>query len=93
MTQAVHEALTLFDAAQGRIQEFVRKVTAKPSDQGSGPEPAKPKSVVKKVRPIKAAALVKTTYLETREEVEEFLDSLKQELDDALARGERIQIR
>jgi nucleoid DNA-binding protein len=68
-------------------------VIEKPTDQGSSPQPEKPKPVVKKVRPIKAAALMKTTYLETREEVEEFLASFKQELDDALAKGERIQIR
>jgi hypothetical protein len=91
--QAAHEALTLFDAAQERIQEFISKATKKKSDEATGPKPEKPKPVVKKLRPIRAAALVETTYLETREEVEQFLDTLKRELDDALAKGERIQIR
>jgi len=36
---------------------------------------------------------VKTTYLETQNDIDGFLDALRQELQDALSRGERIQIR
>jgi hypothetical protein len=45
------------------------------------------------VRPIKPATLVKTAYLETQQDVDMFLDALKHELEDAIAKQERIQIR
>ncbi len=93
ITQAAYEALTLFDAAQGRIQEFVSKVPEHPSTEGTGPAPEKPNPVVKKVHPIKPAALVKATYLETLDDVHGFLDQLRTEMEDAIHKGERIQIR
>jgi hypothetical protein len=93
ITQAAYEALTLFDAAQGRIQEFVKKVTEKPSGKGIGPAPQTPTPVVKKVHPIKPAALVQATYLETMDDVHGFLDQLRTEMEDAIHKGERIQIR
>ncbi|OLE72273.1 MAG: hypothetical protein AUI36_01545 [Cyanobacteria bacterium 13_1_40CM_2_61_4] len=93
IVQAEQQALTLFDAAQGRIQECVRKVPEQPSTEGPGPAPEKPRPVVKKVHPIKPAALVRATYLETKEEVESFLEALSRQLYDALEHEERIQIR
>src|SRR5215510_4514392 len=79
IVQAEQQALTFLDTAQGHIQEFVRKV----------PE----KLLVKKVHPIKPAALVKATYLETLDDVHGFLDQLRTEMEDAIHKGERIQIR
>jgi len=93
IVQAEQQALTLFDAAQGCIQEFVKKVTEKPSGKGIGPEPQTPTPVVKKVHPIKPAALVQATYLETMDDVHGFLDQLRTEMEDAIHKGERIQIR
>jgi len=93
LVQAGSEAVTLFDAAQSRIQEFVRKVPEQPSTEGTAPAPEKLKPVVKKVHPIKPAALVKATYLETLDDVQGFLDQLRTEMEDAIHRGERIQIR
>ncbi len=93
IVQAEQQALTLFDAAQGRIQAFVREMTEKPSGQGTDPEPQQPKPLVKKVHPIKPAALVKATYLETLDDVHSFLDQLRTEMEDAIHKGERIQIR
>ena len=61
IVQAEQQVLTLFDAAQGRIQVFIREMTEKPSGQGTDPEPQQPKPLVKKVHPIKPAALVKAT--------------------------------
>ena len=49
--------------------------------------------MVKKQRIVRPAALVKTTYLETPDDVDGFLDALRQELEQAIAKGERIQIR
>jgi len=45
------------------------------------------------VRPIRPAALVTTTYLETLDDVHDFLDRLRTEMEDAMHNGERIQIR
>ena len=72
-----------------RIEEFVKKAAAKPPAKGTGTPPP----VVKKQRIIKASDLMKTTYLETPEDVNAFLEALRQELQKALAQGERIQIR
>jgi DNA-binding phage protein len=93
IVQAAQQALTLFDAAQGHIQAFVRRAMETPAPADTGPAPVPPRAVVKKVHPITPAALVKTTYLETQEDVERFLAALAQQLYDALAHEERIQIR
>ena len=52
-----------------------------------------PKPVAKPRKEIRPAALVKSPYLDTQDDIEGFLDALRRELQDALARGERIQIR
>jgi hypothetical protein len=93
IVQAEQQALALLDTAQGHIQAFVRKVTEQPASAHTSPAPVPPKLVVKKVHPLRPAALVKTTYLETQQDADEFLDALKRELDQALARGERVHIR
>ena len=46
-----------------------------------------------KQRVVKPANLVKTTYLETSGDVNDFLDTLRQELEKAIDNNERIQIR
>ena len=80
ITQAEYEALHLFDTVQEPIAEYVTKTS-------------QATAVVKKVRPITPASMVKTTYLETKEDVDDFLDTLKQELYNAVNKEERIQIR
>lgn len=91
ITQAESEALKEFDAANTRIEEFVRKAVEKPPEKGGDPEPPKP--VVKKKRVIEPVKLVNTTYLETQSDVDGFLDKLRKELDEAIAQNERIEIR
>ncbi len=49
--------------------------------------------MVKPRKEIKPAMLVKSPYLETKDDIDDFLDALRQELEEAYARGERIQIR
>jgi hypothetical protein len=93
IVQAEQQALTFLDTAQGHIQEFVRKAQEKPSGQGIDPASQQPKQLVKKVHPIKPAALVKATYLETLDDVHGFLDQLRTEMEDTIHKGERIQIR
>jgi hypothetical protein len=93
IVQAEQQALTLLDTAQGHIQVFVRKGAEPPASAITSPAPVPPQPVVKKVHPLRPAALVKTTYLETQQDADKFLDALKRELGQALARGERVHIR
>ena len=57
------------------------------------PPVAPPSQPLRRQRIVKPAALLRTPYLETAEQVTEFLAALKTELDQALANNERIQIR
>ncbi len=93
ITQAEGEAVKEFDVAVGRIEDFLRKLAEqkKPNDDGS--VKVTPPPPVKKQRIVKPADIVKTTYLETSEDVNGFLDALRQELEQAIANNERIQIR
>jgi hypothetical protein len=92
VTQAESEALKEFDLAEGRIEEFLRRMLVRVVPKGpSGDPPAPPK--VKTQRIVKPADLVEVTYLETSGDVSQFLGALREELEDALAKNERIQIR
>jgi len=86
ISQAVQEAERALDSALIEIEAFLKK---KQEKAGSD----EPKPTVKPRKEIKPAALVKSTYLETQDDIDGFLDALRQELQDALGRGERIQIR
>jgi hypothetical protein len=86
ISQAVQEAERALDAAIAKIDEFLKEKQEKPT----GDELP---SVVKPRKEIKPALLVRSPYLETQDDIDGFLDALRRELQDALARGERIQIR
>jgi hypothetical protein len=88
ISQAEAEALAAFDSAIKRIEEFVAK---KPDEPTTGGEPPKPS--VKPQRIIRPTELTSQTYLETSAEIDAFLASLKKQLEEAIARNERIQIR
>ena len=90
ITQAESEALKEYDAASVRIEEFVKKLTENLPKEGTGPES---KPVLKKKRVVEPSKLVTTTYLESKADVDRFLDSLRTELEQAIASGERIEIR
>ena len=94
ITQAEGEAVKEFDVAVGRIEDFLRKLAEqkKPKDDGSG-KVTPPPPVVKKQRIVKPADIVKTTYLESSDDVNGFLDALRQVLEKAIANNERIEIR
>ena len=68
------------------LAEYTARSKKKGEEQGNGP-------VLKRQRIVEPAKLVKTTYLETRDEVNAFLDTLRQELEHALEQNERVQIR
>ena len=94
ITQAETESVKEFDVAVGRVEDYLRKQAEqkKPKDDGSG-KVQPPLPVVKKQRIVKPAEIVKTTYLETSDDVNGFLDALRQELEKAIANNERVQIR
>jgi hypothetical protein len=93
ITQAETEAIKEFDAAVCRIEEFLRKLAEK-KPVGGGDDPGKVKQPpVKTQRVIKPAEIVNVGYLETSDDVNTFLDALRQELEKAIANNERVQIR
>ena len=94
ITQAEAEAVRALDRAGDRIQEFLKKWVEQGTSNESGADQAHPVApVVKRQRVITPARIMKTTYLETAVDVKDFLDALRQELEQALANDERIQIR
>jgi hypothetical protein len=93
ITQAESEAVKQFDAAVGRIEDYLRKLAEQKKPEDGSRTMTPPPPVVKKQRIVKPADLVKSTYLETSDDVNGFLDVLRMELEQAIARNERIQIR
>ena len=81
-----------YDLAIARIEAFSPKQTEKPTATSSNSS-AVPAPAIKKQRVIKPAELMKGKYLETQDDVNAFIDTLRQELEQALAKSERIQIR
>ncbi|HEU5115840.1 MAG TPA: BREX system P-loop protein BrxC, partial [Isosphaeraceae bacterium] len=89
ITQAETEALKAYDAASARIEEFVKKASETTTGGGSGTTGTK----VKTKRVVKPAAFVQSPYLETKADVDGFLDKLRMELEQAIANDERVEIR
>jgi len=87
ISQAVQEAERALDAALTKIDEFLRK---KQKEETGGGEPV---VVVKPRKEIKPSTLVPSTYLETQEDINSFLETLRRRLEEAIANGERVQIR
>jgi hypothetical protein len=81
ITQSEAEALKEFDAANFRIETFVKR--AEDST----------KVVLKKKRVVEPAKFVQSPHLETQADVDGFLDRLRMELEQAIANEERIEIR
>jgi hypothetical protein len=94
ITQAEDEAVGALDRAGDRIQEFLKKWAEQGTskDNGSG-QSANVAPMVRRQRVVTPARLMRTTYLETADDVRDFLDALRQELEQAIANDERIQIR
>ena len=84
--QAESEAVRLKDEALTRVEQYL----ARKAEEGKAEQD---KPVVKPRRVISPVKLVKLPYLETQIDVDAFLDDLRRELTDALARNERIEIR
>jgi hypothetical protein len=87
LVQAESEAVRLKDQALVAIGKCLdeKAATATPGTE--------PTLSIKKPRVIKPAALMKSGYLETRPAVDEFIETLRTAMEQALANDERIEIR
>ena len=90
IAQAQAEAVLALDAAISRIEAALKAATPPVAQHGQAEPPA---SAVKSRCVIKPADCVSKTYLENSDDVEAFIKELRQRLEAAIARNERIQIR
>jgi hypothetical protein len=78
------------------IIENAAKITPAPQDDGKmdepAPQPAPPKPS-KKRRIVEPTKLVTQNYLENKEDVDAFLEKLREELETAINNNERVEIR
>ena len=95
ITQAEAEGVKDFDTAVSRIEEFLRKRAerSQPKADETKPTPTTPTPTLKTQRVITPADFLKVTYLETPDDVNQFLDALRGELEKAIANNERVKIR
>ena len=84
--QAESEAVRLKDEALTQVERYLARKTEEGKTEQDKPT-VRPRRVVSPVK------LVKSPYLESQADVDAFLDDLRTELTDALARNERIEIR
>ena len=84
--QAEGEAVRLKDEALDQVERYLERK----AEEGKA-VPDKP--VVKPRRVVSPGKFVKSSYLESKADVNTFLDDLRKELTDALAKNERIEIR
>lgn len=90
IAQALTRSESLLDNAAKRIEEEAAKASeSTQNDKADTPSP----TVVKKSRIVEPSKLAQKTYLETKDDVEEFVDALRKELDNAIDNDERIRIR
>ena len=84
--QAESEAVRLKDEAMTQVEQYL----ARKAEEGKEEQD---KPVVKPRRVVSPGKFVKSSYLESQDDVDAFLDDLRKELVDALAKNERIEIR
>jgi hypothetical protein len=89
ISQAAGDVEQLADAALGCIEQSRKPAAGKGAAGGAAAAVA----AVKTRRVIKPAEFVKKSYLETAEDIEEFLAELRRQLEAALSADERVQIR
>ena len=84
--QSESEAVRLKDEALTRVEQYLaRKAEESKAEQN--------KPVVKLRRVVSPGKFVKSSYLESQDDVDAFLEDLRKELADALATNARIEIR
>ena len=84
--QAESEGVRLKDEALTRVERYL----ARKAEEG---KTVQDKLVVRPRRVVSPVKLVKLPYLESQADVDAFLEDLRRELTDALARNQRIEIR
>ena len=84
--QAESEAVHLKDDALAQVEHYLMQ-KAEEGKAGQDKPVVKPRKIISPVK------LVKLPYLESQNDVDVFLDDLRRELTDAMARNERIEIR
>jgi hypothetical protein len=92
IAQAAQQAQGAFDAALAKLEETFKPTGPQLAHDG-GATPDAPKPTIKPRRVIEPSKLVLTTYLETLDDVHGFLDRLRAAMEDAIHKGERIQVR
>jgi len=85
------DSIRLHDEAIHKMEEWLSTVEPPVKDPDDDPKP--PIVVVKKRHVVTPSKIAKNTYLETQEEVDEFLGDLRKELEQAIKNNNRIQIR
>ena len=93
ITQAKQDAQQAYDAAVTKIEEASKSSKLVLGGNGPGSTGGTTVTAVKSRRVIEPAKLVAKHYLETPQDVADFLSTLKQNLEDALSKNERIEIR
>lgn len=87
LTQVENEAVRFKDDALAKLDKFIAEKATTQKNAEAPPPAVKPRYI------LKVSDLVQKTYLESPEDVQEFLDALQKMLDGAMERGERIEIR
>lgn len=85
LQQAMDQAKSLLDQQIGAIAEYV-KSKEKPEDKD------KPKPEIKPIVTVKSSGLTSKAYLETKEDVKEFISTLEAKLNEAIDANQRIRI-
>jgi hypothetical protein len=88
ITQAETDAVNLKDSAIGKVAQFLAKKAEEA--KGTAPEPP-PK--FKKPKVVQPKSLITKSYLESQSDIDEFLTTLRKELETAINNDERIEIR
>lgn len=87
--QAVQEAERALDTAMHNLDSYVESLRQVEKSN----EHEKPKIVERERIEIKPASFMKKRFIENTDDLDEFIGSLRREIDEALKRGDRIQIR
>ena len=97
IAQMNSDSIRLHDEAIHKMEEWLSipdPIVYDPKPDDPKPDDPKPPIVVvKKQHVVEPSKIAKSTYLETQEEVDEFLGDLRKELEQAIKNNNRIQIR
>jgi Family of unknown function (DUF6079) len=93
IVQAQQTAELAFDHCMTSIEEAQTAPPPQPSTASTPTRPAQPKPMVKKRRVLEPRSLWSGGFIETRADIDLFLEKLRKELEAALEANERVQIK